>query len=111
MNEFIGRVTYPLRFSASFRLTSAGRCTQLSMSFSGTSISFVNTESGAVNLGVLDLSSLLDFLSFLDLVAGDLEIRDLLVPKGESVRLVERPLRVRMPSLAVAERGVGGWWI
>lgn len=111
MNEFIGRVTYPLRFSTSFRLVSADRCTQPSMSFMGTSMSLVRIESGAVSLGVFDLSSLLGFLSFLDLGAGDFETRDLLVLKGESVRLAERPLRVRTPSLAVPERGVGGLWM
>lgn len=70
-------------------------------------MSLVRTERGAVSFGVFDLSSL-DFLSFLVRVAGDLETR-LLVLKGESVRpRVERPERVRIPSLAVLERGVGG---
>jgi hypothetical protein len=36
---------------------------------------------------------------------GDIDILDLLVLKGESVRLVVRPLLVRMPSLGL---GVGG---
>ena len=70
-------------------------------------MSLVSTESGAVSLGVLDLS-ILDFFSFLVLDAGDLDTRALLELKGESVRLVERPLRVRTPSLAVLERDVGG---
>ena len=72
-------------------------------------MSFVRTERGAVSLGVLDLS-ILDFLSFLIRAAGDFETLDLLVLKGESVRRVERPLLVRIPSLAVLERGVGGLW-
>jgi hypothetical protein len=104
----MGRVTYPLRFSTSCLLTSAGRCTHESMSLTGVSRSFVRTESGAVSLGVLDLSSLPGFLSFLDLAAGDFETLDLLVLNGESVRLVDRPLRVRTPSLTTPERGVGG---
>lgn len=70
-------------------------------------MSLVKTESGAVSLGVLDLSSLL-FFSLLVRGAGDLETLDLPVLSGESVRRVERPLLVRMPSLAVLERGVGG---
>jgi hypothetical protein len=70
----------------------------------GTSMSFVNAESGAVSCGVFDLSSLL-FLAFLDLLMGDIDILDLLVLKGESVLLVVRPLLVRMPSLGL---GVGG---
>ncbi len=76
------------------------------MSFMGTSRSFVKTDRGAVSFGVLDLSSLLDL--GLDFAAGDLEMREL---KGESVRpRVERPERVRTPSLAaVLERGVGGF--
>ena len=73
-------------------------------------MSLVKTERGAVSLGVLDLSSLLGFFSFLVLAAGDFETRDLLVLKGESVRRVERPLRVRIPSLAVLLHGVGGLW-
>ena len=108
MNEFMGRVTYPFRFSASFILVSAARCTHPSISLSGTSMSLVSTESGAVNLGIFERSSLLDFLSFFDFAAGDFDTRDLLVLNGESVRLVERPLRVRTPSLSVADRGVGG---
>ena len=80
------------------------------MSLSGTFMSFVKTERGAVSLGVLDLSSLLGFFSFLDRAAGDLETLDLSVPKGESVRRVDRPLRVRTPS-SVLERGVGGLWM
>jgi hypothetical protein len=113
MKEFIGRVTYPLRFATSSRLTSAERLTHSSISFIGVSMSFVSTERGAVSFGVFDLSSLLDFLSFLDLAAGDLETReDLFVLKGESVRpLFDRPLRVRTPSLAVFERGVGAWFM
>lgn len=64
-------------------------------------------DSGAVSFGILDLSSLL-FFSFLR-GAGDLDTRDLLVLNGESVLvLVDRPLRVRTPSLAVLDRGVGG---
>lgn len=81
------------------------------MSLSGTDMSLVSTERGAVSLGVLARSTL-DFLSFLERAAGDLETLDLVVLKGESVRpRVERPLRVRMPSLAVLERGVGGLWV
>lgn len=76
------------------------------MSLSGTSISLVRTESGAVKCGVFDLSSLV-FLDFLDLPIGDMDMRDLLVLKGESVLLVVRPLLVRMPSLGL---GVGGLW-
>lgn len=72
-------------------------------------MSFVSTERGAVSFGVLAFSRTLDFLSLLDLGAGDLEIADLLVLNGESVRpLVERPLLVRTPSVSVLERGVGG---
>ena len=81
------------------------------MSLVGTVESLVKTESGAVSLGVLLRSSLL-FFSLLGLGAGDLDIRDLVVLKGESVRpRVERPLLVRTPSLAVFERGVGGLWM
>ena len=69
-------------------------------------MSFVRTDSGAVSLGVLDLSSLLAFLSFRVRVDGDLDALDLLTLKGESLRpAVDRPLRVRMPS-SVVERGV-----
>jgi hypothetical protein len=71
-------------------------------------MSLVRIESGAVSLGVFDLSSLLFLFFFLG--AGDPETLDLLVLKGESVRLLERPLLVRTPSLAVLERGVGGLW-
>lgn len=73
-------------------------------------MSFVNTERGAVSLGALALSTLLDFaLSFLGFADGDLEFLDLVVLKGESVRpRVDRPLRVRTPS-SVLERGVGGF--
>ena len=110
MNEFIGRVTYPLRFSTSFLRVSGDRCTQASISFTGVSMSLVKIDRGAVSFGVLDLSSLLDFLSFFDRAAGDFDTRDLLVLKGESVLLAERPLRVRTPSLAVLLRGVGGLW-
>lgn len=74
-------------------------------------MSFVKMERGAVSLGVLDLSSLLTFLSFFERAAGDLDGRDLLVLNGESVRpLVERPDLVRTPS-SVLERGVGGLWM
>lgn len=80
------------------------------MSLSGTSISLVNTDKGAVSFGVFDLSSLLAFFSFRGRVEGDLEFLDLPVLKGESVRpLVDRPLRVRTPS-SVFDRGVGGLW-
>ena len=82
------------------------------MSLTGTSRSLVRTESGAVSFGVLAFSRTFDFFSFLlDLAAGDLETLDLVVLKGESVRpLVERPLLVRMPSVSVGDRGVGGLW-
>lgn len=70
-------------------------------------MSFVRMDKGAVSLGVLDLSSLLAFF-FLDRGIGDFDTLDLLTLKGESVRLVDRPLLVRTPSLAVFERGVGG---
>lgn len=74
-------------------------------------MSLVKTDRGAVSFGVLDLSSLL-FLSFLVRRAGDLDTLDLLVLNGESVLpLVDRPLLVRTPSLAVFERGVGGLWM
>ena len=80
------------------------------MSRTGTVISLVKTERGAVSFGVFDLSSLF-FFSFLDRGAGE-RVLDLPVLNGESVRpLVERPLLVRMPSLAVLERGVGGLWM
>lgn len=72
-------------------------------------MSLVSTESGAVSLGVLAFSRTLDFFSFLDLATGDFDTLDLLVLNGESVRpLVERPLRVRTPSVSVVDRGVGG---
>ena len=110
MKEFIGRVTYPLRLATSWCRTSAGRLTQASMSLSGTSISLVRTERGAVSFGVLDLSTFPAFLSFRVRADGDLETLDLLVLKGESVRpRVDRPLLVRTPS-SVFERGVGGLW-
>ena len=70
-------------------------------------MSLVSTERGAVSFGVFDLSSF-DFFSFFGFTDGDFEIRALLTLKGESVRLVERPLLVRIPSLAVFDRGVGG---
>ena len=80
------------------------------MSLSGVSISLVRTDKGAVSFGVLDLSNLLAFLSFLGRADGDLETLDFPVLKGESVRpLVDRPLRVRTPSSGF-ERGVGGLW-
>lgn len=71
-------------------------------------MSLVRTDRGAVSLGVLDLSSLL-FFSFLARTAGDLVTLDLLELNGESVRLAERPLLVRTPSLPVLDRGVGGF--
>ena len=68
-------------------------------------MSLVRMESGAVNWGVLDRSSLL-FLAFLGLLMGDMDILvDLLVLNGESDLLVVRPLLVRTPSLGL---GVGG---
>lgn len=77
------------------------------MSLSGTERSLVRTDRGAVSLGVLESS--LDFLDFLLRAEGDLETR--CVSKGLSVRpRVERPERVRIPSLAVVLRGVGGLW-
>lgn len=107
MKEFIGRVTYPLRFSTSLSLSSTGRLTHASMSRTGVTMSLVSTDSGAVSRGVLDLSSLL-FLSFF-FGAGDLEVLDLLVLNGESVCVrADRPLLVRMPSLVVFDLGVGG---
>lgn len=101
---------YPPFFSTSLSLSSTGLLIHASMSRTGTARSLVRTDSGAVSLGVLDLSSLL-FFSFRGRVAGDLETLDLLVLNGESVRLVERPLLVRTPSLAVVDRGVGGLWM
>jgi hypothetical protein len=74
------------------------------MSFMGTSMSLVNTESGAVSCGVFDLSSLLFFFGLV-LPMGDIDILDLLVLNGESVLVVVRPLLVRTPSLGL---GVGG---
>lgn len=69
-------------------------------------MSFVNTDKGAVSFGVFDLSSL-PFLAFLGRATGEFDIRSLTL-NGESLRLDERPLRVRIPSLAVFDRGVGG---
>ena len=71
-------------------------------------MSFVNTESGAVSFGVLAFSSTFDFRALAERAAGDFETRDLVVLSGESVILVDRPLRVRTPSVSAFERGVGG---
>lgn len=76
------------------------------MSFTGTGESLVRTDNGAVSGGPLCLSDLA-FLSFLR-GAGDLDTLDLPLLKGESVLVrADRPLRVRTPSLAVLDRGVG----
>lgn len=101
---------YPLFFSFSFRRSSTERFTCAPMSLTGIAMSLVKTDRGAVSFGSLDLSTLL-FFSRLRGGAGDLETLDLLVLKGESVGRVERPLRVRMPSLAVFDLGVGGLWM
>ena len=95
----MGRVIYPLRFSTSFLLSVADRLTQASISLTGTVMSLVSSESGAVSFGVFDLSSLL-LLSLLGFGAGDLEGPEFPILKGESVGRIVRPLRVRTPLLA-----------
>lgn len=103
MNEFMGRVTYPFRFSVSLLRSSTDLFTHSSMSRTGTVMSLVNTLSGAVNFGVLVFS----LLAFCFLVRGGVFLRTL--PWGESVRAADRPLRVlaRPMSLCI-ERGVPG---
>lgn len=71
-------------------------------------MSLVRTERGAVSLGVLAFAITLDFFSFFDRDAGDLDTLDLVVLNGESVSLADRPLRVRTPSVSVVDLGVGG---
>jgi hypothetical protein len=70
MKEFIGRVIYPFLFSASFRLTSAGRLIHASMSLTGMwRRASVNMLNGAVSFGVLAFSALAAF-AFLALGVG-----------------------------------------
>jgi hypothetical protein len=67
MKEFIGRVMYPFLFSASLRLTSAGRFTHVSMSLMGMWCwPSVKMLKGAVSLGVFGFSpfAALGFLAF-----------------------------------------------
>lgn len=69
-------------------------------------MSLVRTDSGAVSFGVLDLSTLDNFVSFFFQTAGDLDTLEVVLVKGESLRFVERPLLVRTPSVSVVDRGV-----
>ena len=74
MNEFIGRVIFPLRLSTSCCLTSEGRLTHASMSLTGMlTKSFVSSLSGASILGTLDLSP---FACLLRLGLGEGDVRE-----------------------------------
>ena len=61
MNEFIGLVMYPFRFSTSARRSSSDLLTHATMSLSPTSMSLVNSLRGASSFGVLLLTALFDF--------------------------------------------------
>lgn len=114
MNEFIGLVTYPFRFSTSFIRTSAGLVTHSSIFRTGIwSNAFVSSLRGASIFGALGLSlfgCLEAFLAFGDLgprsfsCAATFELCGVLRP------VIDRPLRVvrRPPLLWSEDVGVGG---
>jgi hypothetical protein len=109
MNEFMGRVMYPFRFSASSRLTSAGLFTHSSMFFTGMwCSSAVRILNGAVSFGVTGLSA---FPAFVFLVFGVNLGRGLAsFLRGEVEGATARPLRVvlRPKSSSAVDLGVGG---
>lgn len=109
MKEFMGRVMYPFRFSASSRLTSAGLFTHSSIFLTGMWHNFaVRILRGAVSFGVAALSPLPP-LAFRDFkLALGLGLESFLC--GERDEATPRPLRVglRPISSSAVDRGVGG---
>jgi hypothetical protein len=108
MNEFMGLVTYPFRFSTSFFLTSADLFTHSSMFRTGIeTISLVSILKGAVSFGVFGFSlfAVLTFLAF-----GIGFARTFSSSSGELDGTTVRPLRVRrvVSSISIEDRGVGG---
>jgi hypothetical protein len=114
MKEFIGLVTYPLRFSTSFLRTSAGLFTHSSILRTGIcSNPLVSSLKGALIFGAFGLSPFACFVAFL--AFGDLATRIFSCVAafntcGDPTTPIDRPLRVvrRPPLLWSEDVGVGG---